>query len=356
MSKRIEALRQKCLDPEGFDGFLITNETNILYFTGSPGASCLLVPKQGESILYVYGVNYEQVKAEARGFRVELVKREENLMEKVAGFVMDLGIRKLAFDTLIVENYHTIAERLRDTAKLEPRGALVWSLRRIKAAEELELMRKAAELACEGMKTAREVLSPGMREYEVAAEIEYAMRRRGSWGTAFETIVASGVRSAYPHGGCVDRKIEAGDLVVIDIGASYCHYRSDMTRTFVAGEPSEKQKQIYDLVRTAQEKAIMSIKPGVKASDVDAAARTVIEKAGYGENFVHGLGHGVGLEVHEPPTLSPQSIDKLERGNVVTVEPGIYIVGFGGIRIEDMVLVNEFSAEKLTDDFYGLEP
>lgn len=354
MSKRIEALRQKCLNSEGFDGFLIANETNILYFTGSPGASCLLVPKHGESILYVYGVNYEQVKAEARGFRVELVKREENLMEKVAGFVRDLGIRKLAFDTLIFENYHVITERLRDT-KLEPQGALVWSLRRIKDAEELELMRKAAELAYEGMKTAREVLSIGMREYEVAAEIEYAMRRRGSWGTAFETIVASGARSAYPHGGCFDRKIEAGDLVVIDIGASYRHYRSDMTRTFIVGKPSEKQKQIYDLVRAAQEKAIMAIKPGVKASDVDAAARGVIEKAGYGENFVHGLGHGVGLEVHEPPTLSPQSMDKLERGNVVTVEPGIYIVGFGGIRIEDMVLVNEFGAEKLTDDFYSLE-
>lgn len=355
MLKRIEALRQKCLNHNGFDGFLIANEINILYFAGSPGASCLLVPIQGENILYVYGVNYEQVRAEAKGFRVELVNREENLMAKVAEHVRDLGIRRLAFDTLNIENYRAIAGKLRGAAKLKPQGAVVWSLRRIKDVEELELMRRAAELACEGMEAAHEVLSPGVREYEVAAEIEYAMRHNGSWGTAFETIVASGARSAYPHGGCVDREINSGDLVVIDIGASYRHYRSDMTRTFVAGNPSRKQKRLYDLVRLAQEKAIRAIKPGVKASDVDAAARTVIEKAGYGENFVHGLGHGVGLEIHEPPTLSPQSMDKLEMGNVVTIEPGIYVVGFGGIRIEDMVLVGEFDAEKLTDDFYGLE-
>ncbi|MCX8177632.1 MAG: Xaa-Pro peptidase family protein [Candidatus Bathyarchaeota archaeon] len=352
--KRIEILRQSCLD-KGFDGFLVANEINILYFSGAPGASCLLVPDGGESILYVYGVNYEQVKAEAKGFRVELVKREENLMAKVAEHVRALGIRRLAFDTLNVESYRAISRKLRGAAKLKPQGSIVWSLRRIKDMDELELMRRAAELACEGMKTAQEVLRPGMMEYEVAAEIEYAMRNKGSWGTAFETIVASGARSAYPHGGCVDRKIQAGDLVVIDIGASYRHYRSDMTRTFVAGEPSSKQKQLYELVKLAQEKAIKAIKPGVKAGDVDAAARSVIEKAGYGENFVHGLGHGVGLEVHEPPTISPQSMDKLESGNVVTIEPGIYLVGFGGIRIEDMVLVGEFNAEKLTDDFYGLE-
>lgn len=353
--KRIEVLRQKCLNHKGFDGFLVTNEVNILYFTGSCGASCLLVPREGENILYTYGVNYEQVKAEAGGFKVELVKREENLMAKVAEHVRALKIRKLAFDTLNIENYRIIARKLRGAVKLKPQGSVVWSMRRIKDAEELELIRRAAGIACEGMKTAHEILSPGMMEYEVAAEIEYAMRNKGSWGVAFETIVASGARSAYPHGGCIDRKIQAGDLVVIDIGASYRHYRSDMTRTFVAGKPSEKQKQLYDLVRRAQEKAIGAIKPGVKASDVDAAARSVIDEAGYGENFVHGLGHGVGLEVHEPPTLSPQSMDKLERGNVVTVEPGIYMVGFGGVRIEDMVFVDEFGAEKLTDNFYSLE-
>jgi Xaa-Pro aminopeptidase len=353
--KRVDALKKKAFEEKGFDGFLIANEANMLYFAGFPGATCLLFPRDGENILYVYGVNYEQAKAEGKGFRVELVRRDENLAAKVAAQVKDYGIRKLAFDALTFENYRGLAKFLRGKAKLKPQGKLVWELRKVKDAEEIELMRKAGELTCEGMKAAYEFIRPGVREYEVAAEIEYAMRRKGSWGTAFDTIVASGVRSAYPHGGCTDREIHEGDLVVVDIGASYRYYRSDMTRTLVAGKPLEKQKRLYEIVKTAQQSAVQAIKPKVKAKDIDAKARKVIEEAGYGEHFVHSLGHGVGLEVHEPPTLSQQSKDRLAVGNVVTVEPGIYIVGFGGIRIEDTVLVKEHGSEKFTDDWYNLE-
>jgi Xaa-Pro aminopeptidase len=353
--KRIEALKQKAFEEKGFDGFLIANEANMLYFAGFPGATCLLFPRDGENILYVYGVNYEQAKAEGKGFRVELVRRDENLAAKVAAQVKDYGIRKLAFDALTFENYRGLAKFLRGKAKLKPQGKLVWELRKVKDAEEIELMRKAGELTCEGMKAAYEFVRPGVREFEAAAEIEYAMRRKGSWGTAFDTIVASGVRSAYPHGGCTDREIREGDLVVVDIGASYRYYRSDMTRTLVAGKPLEKQKRLYEIVKTAQQSAVQAIKPKVKAKDIDATARKVIEEAGYGEYFVHSLGHGVGLEVHEPPTLGQQSKDKLMIGNVVTVEPGIYIVDFGGIRIEDIVLVKERGVEKFTDGFYALE-
>jgi Xaa-Pro aminopeptidase len=194
-----------------------------------------------------------------------------------------------------------------------------------------------------------------MKEYEVAGEIEYAMRKCGCWGTAFETIVASGIRSAFPHGGCTERVMRNGDLVVVDIGATYHHYRSDMTRTLVVGKPSEKQKKIYEVVRLAQDRACQAIKPNRKAKDIDGVARKVIEDAGYGKNFVHGLGHGVGLEVHEPPGLSPESRDKLTIGNVVTIEPGIYLVGFGGFRVEDTVAVQKVKAEKLTDGYYILE-
>ena len=353
--KRVDALKKKAFEEKGFDGFLIANEANMLYFAGFPGATCLLFPRDGENILYVYGVNYEQAKAEGKGFRVELVRRDENLAAKVAAQVKDYGIRKLAFDALTFENYRGLAKFLRGKAKLKPQGKLVWELRKVKDAEEIELMRKVGELTCEGMKAAYEFIRPGVREYEVAAEIEYAMRRKGSWGTAFDTIVASGVRSAYPHGGCTDREIHEGDLVVVDIGASYRYYRSDMTRTLVAGKPLEKQKRLYEIVKTAQQSAVQAIKPKVKAKDIDAKARKVIEEAGYGEHFVHSLGHGVGLEVHEPPTLSQQSKDRLAVGNVVTVEPGIYIVGFGGIRIEDTVLVKEHGSEKFTDGWYNLE-
>jgi Xaa-Pro aminopeptidase len=353
--KRVEALKKKAFEMRNFDGFLIANEANILYFAGFPGAACLLFPRDGENVLYVYGVNYEQAKAEGKSFRIELVRRDENLMARVAAQAVDFGIKKLAFDTLAVENYRSLAKGLRGKAKLKPQGKLVWELRKVKDAEELEFMRKAGELTCEGMKTAYEVIRPGVREFEAAAEIEYAMRRKGSWGTAFESIVASGARSAYPHGGCTEREICEGDLVVVDIGASYRYYRSDMTRTLVAGKPSEKQKRLYEIVKTAQQRAVEAVKPKAKAKDIDAVARKIIEEAGYGEYFVHGLGHGVGLEVHEPPTLSQQSKDRLMIGNVVTVEPGIYIVDFGGIRIEDTVLVNEHGREKFTDGFYSLE-
>jgi len=351
----VDLLKKRAFEEKGFDGFLIANEANMLYFAGFPGASCLLFLRDGENMLYVYGVNYEQAKAEGKGFRLELVGRSEKLMAKVAVHVRGFGIKKLAFDTLTFENYRSLAKGLRGKAKLKPMAKLIWELRKVKDSGEIGLMRKAGELTCEGMRAAYEVIRPGMKEFEVAAEIEYAMRRKGSWGTAFDTIVASGVRSAFPHGGCTDREIREGDLVVVDIGASYRYYRSDMTRTLVAGKPSERQKRLYEIVRTAQQKAVQAVKAKAKARELDTIARKIIEEAGYGVNFVHSLGHGIGLEVHEPPTLSQQSKDRLAVGNVVTIEPGIYIAGFGGIRIEDTVLVKEHGFEKFTDGFYTVE-
>jgi len=353
--EQVDALKQKAFEEKDFDGFLIANEINALYFTGCPGLACVLIPKTGASTVYVYNVNYEQAKAEAKGFEVEMMKRGEKLMEKVAKHVKAFKIKKLAVDTLNFENYRNLAKRLKGETKLKIQGSLIWELRKVKNEKELELMRKAGELTSEGMKVAYEMIKPGIKEYEVAGEIEYAMRRCGCWGTAFETIVASGVRSAFPHGGCTDREIREGDLVVVDIGAAYHHYRSDMTRTLVAGKSSEKQKKIYEIVRLAQEKALQAVKPKAKAKDIDTVARKIIEEARYGEYFVHDLGHGVGLEVHEPPTLKQESKDRLMIRNVVTIEPGVYIVGFGGFRIEDTVLVQKGKAEKFTKGLYTLE-
>jgi Xaa-Pro dipeptidase len=350
----MEALKQIAFHEKGFDGFLIFNWANLLYFAGFPGAVSLLIPRDGESTIYAYGVNYEQAKAEGKGFRVALVKRDENLMAKIAEKVKDYKIKKLAVDALGIEGWRALAKEAKGETKLKVKGSFVWELRKVKDEKEIELMRKAGELTSEGMKAAYEALSPGLKEYEVAAEIEYAMRKRGSYGTAFETAVASGPRSAFPHGGCSDREIREGDLVVVDFGATYKFYRSDMTRTLMAGRPSEKQRKLYQIVKIAQEKAFKAMKPNVKAKDVDAAARKIIEDAGYGEYFVHGLGHGVGLEVHEPPTLSSSSKETLAVGNVVTDEPGIYLVGYGGVRIEDTVLVQKNGAEKFTNGPYSL--
>ncbi|MBN1245583.1 aminopeptidase P family protein [Candidatus Bathyarchaeota archaeon] len=351
--KRIDALKQAAFREDGIDGFLIFNSTNLTYFTGFSGASALLIPKNGESRVYVYGVNYAHAKAELGEFMVELVERGE-LMTDIAKQTKVFKIGKLLVDALNIESWRALAESLGDEKELAADNSFIRELRKVKDKKEIDLMRKAAELTSEGMRVAYETVAAGMREYEVAAEIEYAMRKQGSSGTAFETIVASGVCSAFPHGGCSDRKIREGDLVVVDVGATYKFYRSDMTRTFVAGKPSEKQKKVYQIVKTAQEKAVEAVKPNVKTKDVDGVARKIIGDAGYGEQFVHNLGHGVGLEVHEPPTLGPDSTDTLEVGNVVTVEPGIYLVSYGGVRIEDTVLVRRNGAEKLTIGSYAL--
>jgi Xaa-Pro dipeptidase len=174
------------------------------------------------------------------------------------------------------------------------------------------------------------------------------MRKLGSEGFAFDTIVASGTNSAFPHGGCTNRKIESGDLVMLDLGAIYGYYRTDMTRTVVMGKPSAEQAKIFEIVRKAQDKAFQKIQDGSRASDIDLWARNTIIDEGYGDKFVHGLGHGLGLEIHEPPTLNSESKEILRTGNVVTVEPGIYIPNFGGVRIEDTVLIRKQKAEKLT--------
>lgn len=352
---RIKALKELAFEKKNFDGFLVTNEVNLLYFTGVPGAACLLIPKKGESVIYTYGVNYEMVKAGAEKFRVELVKSGEKLAEKIAPQFKTSKIRKLATDGINYDTYRMLAKSLRRKARVNVQSGIVSELRKVKEEKELELMRKAGELTSLGMKVAYETVRPGLTEIQVAAEIEYAMRKKGGWGVAFETIVASGVHSAYPHGGCKNRRIHSGDVVIVDMGAMYEYYRSDITRTIVAGRPTEKQRKLYAVVKTAHEKAYHAIKPKARGKDVDMAARKVIEKAGYGDLFNHGLGHGVGLEVHEAPVLGPSSRDKLQVGNVVTDEPGIYFVGYAGFRIEDTVLIGKDCGEKFTKGPYTLE-
>jgi Xaa-Pro dipeptidase len=352
LKNRIAALRD-ALDAEKLDGYLVANEITILYFTGFLGGARLLTPKEGENVLYVYGVNYEEAKETAKDCRVELVKRGEDADLKLANEIKSLKLRRVGFDGVEASIYLKLRKALKGV-RLKAQGKLVWELRGVKDETEMSCMRKAAELTDEGMRAAFETIRAGLREYEVAAEMEYAMRRLGSGGVAFDTIVASGVRSAFPHGGCTDRKIQRGDLVVIDVGATYQHYRADLTRTVTIGKPSLKQAKVYKVVREAQERALQSIRAGVRAREADAAARSLIEEEGYGEYFVHGLGHGVGLEIHEPPTLGPESKEVLKAGNAITVEPGIYIIDFGGVRIEDTVLVHKDKAEKLTKAAYEL--
>ena len=351
---RIEKLRKAAFAESGYEGYIIFGNKNQFYFLGFPGTACLLVPADGECTVYVYGVNYEQAKAQGKGLNVELVKADENLLRKIVNQIVGGKIGKLAVDALGVQNWKSLTKELPVGISLEVDNSFVEALRMIKDKEEIDLMRKAGELTSEGMKVAYEVVKPGIREYEAAAEIEYAMRKKGAGPTAFETVLASGACSAFPHGGCNGREIREGDLVVVDIGATYNNYCSDMTRSLVAGKPSEKQRKIHAIVKRAQEEAFESIKPGMGVADLDAIARQIIDSAGYSEYFVHRLGHGVGLEVHEPPSMGPNVKDILTEGCVVTDEPGIYIPGFGGVRIEDTVLVHKNGAEKFTTGPYSL--
>ena len=352
---RINALKQSAFKEGKFNFFLIFNGINLTYFTSFPGATALLIPEQGESVLYVSAVNYEQAKAETKGLTVELLKRGENLMEKIANKTASKNPSKFAVDTLPIESWRALAKAFGSEEKLEPAGNLLREMRKIKDHQEIQNIHEACNLASIGMQVAFETIKSGVKEKQAAAEIEYAMRKKGSDGTSFDTIIASGAASAFPHGSCSDRTIREGDLVVVDLGATCNFYRSDMTRTFTAGKPSEKQRKIYKTVKLAHQKAFQTIKPKIPAKEVDAVARQAIEAGGYGEFFVHNLGHGVGLEIHEAPTLSTDSKDTLEAGNVVTDEPGIYLPGYGGVRIEDTVFVTHDGAEKLTIGSYSLE-
>ena len=342
--KRTNALKQSAVKQGKPTNFIILNQINLTYFTGFTGATALLIPEQGENTLYVSSVNYEQAKAEIQGINVQLLKRGENVMENIAN---ETSTKKFSFDTMLVENWIALSKKM-GKENLQPINNLIQELRSVKDQEEIKLIREACKLATIGMQTAKEIIGVGVKEKDVAAEIEYAMRKAGSDGTGFETIVASGPTSAYPHGSNLERTIQDGDFVIVDLGATYKFYRSDITRTFIASKATEKQARIYNAVKLAHEKALEAIKPQVAACEVDATARHVIECAGFGEFFVHNLGHGVGLEVHETPILSPDSKDILTAGNVVTDEPGIYLPGLGGVRIEDTVLVTKNGAEILT--------
>ncbi len=346
MINRIQLLK-KSLEKNQLDGYMAADENNMFYLTGFEGAARLLVPVDNEGVLYVYGVNYENAKTSVKSCSVELMQRGEDLNKKVAGQCRKLRLKRVGFDGLDVGGFLALKKNLKNI-KLEAKTQIVWDMRKVKDKTELRLIRKTAELTDVGARAAVEVIKPGMREYEVAAEVEYAMRKLGSDGTAFDTIVASGLKSAYPHGGCTGKKIKRGELIQFDIGTRYQHYCADLTRTFLVGKPSPKQQKMYKVVMEAHEKAFQKIRDGVRAKQVDAAARNVIKKHGFGECFVHGLGHGVGLAVHELPMLNTVSKDVLKAGNVVTDEPGIYIVGYGGVRIEDTVLVKKDGAERLT--------
>ena len=340
----------------GLDALLVSRPSNITYFTaGFKGGSRLLVPVDGEAIILVGGVDLTAAEQYFSGRRVQVkrIRLGEKLDDITLEVLNELSIKKLGFDELPLRTYERLRELL-DKDAMTDLSEEIWALRKAKDDREIRAIRRACEVAVKGMEVAFELMEAGRTELEIAGEVERALWKAGSEEHPFNTIVASGPNSALPHARPSKRELRPGDLVVVDLGATYEGYVSDMTRTFVVGQPAAWQEEIHGLVLRAQQEAIRALRAGLKASEADSVARSIVEKAGYGSYFIHSLGHGLGLEVHEPPRLAPGSDEVLKAGYVITVEPGIYLPGRGGVRIEDTVLILEEGHEVLTAFPYGL--
>ncbi|GGK18984.1 peptidase M24 [Caldalkalibacillus thermarum] len=348
MQGRVQKLRA-LLDREALEGLLVTSPVNRRYITGFTGSAGVALISKHEALLITDFRYVDQARDQAPGY--DIVNHSGKLAETIAAEVKKRNIERLGFeqDHLTYSQYMAFNKVLKDAdCQLVPVSGLVEELRLVKDEQEIELIRQAAAIADQTYTHISNWIKPGMREIEVAHEIEFFMRQQGASSSSFEIIVASGVRSALPHGVASEKVIERGDFVTLDFGAYYQGYVSDMTRTLAIGEPAPKLKEIYDICLEAQIRGVESIKAGMTGKEADAVCRDYITRKGYGDNFGHSTGHGIGLEVHEGPTLSVRGELPLKPGMVVTVEPGIYLSGIGGVRIEDDVLITEEGNEILT--------
>lgn len=330
------------------DGALITGSENLRYLSGFTGSSGMLLLHPEVKYLITDFRYIEQGKAQCPGYTVVDAPglKARTFLKEICD---TLSIRRLWFEdsALTVFKHRELTEALPETAWVPDNGQTAL-LRQLKAPREAEAIRQAAALADEGFAHLLEFVRPGITEADVSLELEFYLRRKGSEGIAFPIIAASGENGAMPHAAPGCRVLKRGDFVTFDFGCIVDGYASDMTRTLSLGPPSDTLKEIYQVTLTAQQAALDGLKPGITGAEADKLARDVIASAGYGEYFGHGLGHGVGLHIHEGPTLSPRSVELLEACMTVTVEPGIYLPGIGGVRIEDLVLLTAFGYENFT--------
>lgn len=346
MSGRLAAIR-RVMRKNGLSALAVTDLRNVRYLTGFTGSAggCLVTMR---SAAFITDFRY---RAQASR-QVNKAFRYSEYRHPILGIASEAKKRKvksLGFEPgHLSYAFYTHLKRETRGIKLIPAKDCVEHLRLRKDKKEVRLLRRGAKVNGEALAEASRGLRPGVREVDAAFELEAAMRRRGASGAAFDIIVASGPRSALPHGVASDRKMRKGDLITIDYGAVIEGYHADTTRVFSLGRPSSKGRKIFDVVLEAQIAAVEAVRPGVTGDEVDAVARRIITEAGFAKNFGHGTGHGVGLEIHEGPRLALGVKEVLEPGMVVTVEPGIYLPGWGGVRIEDMVLVTEKGKEVMT--------
>ncbi len=342
--ERLSRVRASLLS-DNLDALLFFDMNNIRYLSGFTGSDGALLVERDRSVLLVDGRYKTQAANEAAQAAIfECRDKIEGLAEIIAG-----GIKTVGFEAAAIsfETYGKLREKIGEAA-LMPLPVEANSLRAIKDGGEIACLRKAADLASRTLISMMDFIRPGLKEKDVALEMEYRMGLSGANGASFKTIVASGINSALPHAAPGAKKLARGDAVVIDFGAIYEGYHSDETCTFFIGAPSDRQKKGYALVKEAHDRALAAAKAGTPCSEIDRIARNCIRDGGMGLYFSHGTGHGLGLDVHEPPRIAAPSEEVLKAGMVVTIEPGVYIPGLWGIRIEDTILVGEDGCETLT--------
>ena len=329
----------------GLDGLVVTDRADVFYLSGLESSNCLLLISSKNLLLtdsrYILAAQCAQAQFEIREVNASL--------EKEAGaLIKELGLKRVGVQdmSLSLAAYMELSDGAQ--GQFLPVGELLKEQRAVKDESELDAIRRAQSITDGAFRKLLDYIKPGISETDIACELEYIMRKSGADGLAFETIAAAGINGAKPHAQPGEYKLRAGDMLTLDFGAKKDGYCSDMTRTVSVGEPPEELKKIYTIVLDAHNRAKELLRPGAGAREIDAAARSYIEVQGYGKYFGHGLGHGAGIEIHELPVLSYRRESELCPGNAVTIEPGIYVPGLGGVRIENMCFITESGYEDIT--------
>ena len=345
---RLDRLRER-LEETGVGAAVIVEPANVRWLTGFSGSNGVVVLLGADEALLVTDARY----AEQAPAQVGAAGCSDEIEVVVARDAAKAAAPRLGDAARVgIEDRVAWGEQIRwsesITAETVPLSGIVESMRAVKDRAELARIEAAANIADRALASVASMLRPGTTELHLQQALDGAIRSAGASGPAYDTIVASGPNAALPHATPTDRRLESGDLVIIDVGALVDGYRSDMTRTFVLGDPSDRAAAMLDAVERSQAAGVAAVAPGVEAGEVDKACRSVIDEAGMGDAFVHGTGHGVGLDIHELPRVASGSVAALEPGNVLTVEPGVYFPGFGGVRVEDLLVVTDYGCRPLT--------